>query len=119
MAILLSFLFGVGSVGYASTPAIQPIQGAAVVTGVLDADPGCMSKEIRGDAQVWLSVGQILLYQVEVPQSGSFEFHVLPGKYELSATTSKGCLATKEFKVSAQQVANMNLRLAVKPVSTK
>jgi len=90
---------------------IDPYQQNAVVTGVLAQSSDCDVKEGRKRAQVWLSVGQVLLYQAEVPAGGSYEFHVVPGKYDLVATNEKGCLVQSQLSVTPKQVARMDLKL--------
>jgi hypothetical protein len=91
---------------------VKPIV-EAVVTGTVQADAGCESDATKHNRpQVWLSLGQILLYQVEVPIKGSFEFHVLPGKYDLVATGPNGCTAETELTVAQDKTQTFDLRLA-------
>ncbi len=91
----------------------KPLTGAAVITGKIVAEKDCLKTSDRRPPDVWLSIGQILLYQVEVPVEGTFEFHVKPGKYDLTATNSKGCLAVNQLVVAPEQVLKSDLRLAV------
>lgn len=91
---------------------LTPYQKNSVITGKIDATKSCTETSDRRNPELWLSIGQILLYQVEVPVNGNYEFHVVPGKYDLVATNSGGCLAQAEVKVEPKQVAQVNLRLA-------
>lgn len=91
---------------------LVPYRDNSIVTGRLDASPECSSTLDRRNPEVWLSIGQILLYQVEVPVNGSYEFHVVPGKYDLLATNSKGCLAQAQLTTSPKLVSEINLRLS-------
>lgn len=84
----------------------------AVLTGSVLGSSACFAEKMRGDAQVFVSVGQTLLYQVEVPQNGTFEFHVLPGKYEVVAATSKGCTERKEIQVAHTQTKDLQFSLS-------
>ncbi|HAR44155.1 MAG TPA: hypothetical protein DCS07_16245 [Bdellovibrionales bacterium] len=93
---------------------VKPYQKDSAVTGILTSDPDCVVKEGRGTAQLWVSVGQILVYQLDVPPGGSYEFHLVPGKYDLAVTNSKGCLAQKQFTLAPKQVAKVNLHLTQK-----
>lgn len=106
---------------WGATPSLVPFENNSVVSGRLTAQSGCTKKDTRDPAQVWLSVGQILLYQVEVPVEGSFEFHVVPGKYDLVTTSSKGCIDQKQITVQPREVAQANLKLvpAREPASKK
>ena len=90
----------------------QAFEGNAVITGHLAATTRECEKGLDPhNPQVWLSVGPTLLYQVEVPLGGSYEFHVVPGKYELTATSSSGCLTRTQLSAAAKQVARQDLTL--------
>jgi hypothetical protein len=105
IALLLAFV----STARAAAPADD-----AVVTGKVSAGPACLAPADQRPPEVWLSIGQILLYQVEVPVGGNFEFHVVPGKYDVVANNSKGCVAQAEVKVKAGQTARAELALSEK-----
>ena len=83
----------------------------AVLTGRLVATPKCRS----GEVQIWVSTGKALLYQALVPVGGTYEFHVVPGKYSVAATSVSGCLAEATVKVAAGNSHVDTLRL--EPVS--
>ncbi len=103
-----------GPLAHAVLPAISPHENNAVITGNLTSDAACVPQNARDEYQVWVSVGQILLYQVDVPQQGSFEFHVKPGKYDVTATNMKGCSVVAQVTVGAKRVAQVNLKLVPK-----
>ena len=88
-----------------------PYQKNSVVVGQVTATKSCAETSGKRSPEVWLSIGQILLYQVEVPVNGNYEFHVVPGKYDLLVTNSGGCLDQTEIKIASKQVAQVNLRL--------
>lgn len=110
--MLLGFILSL-QISAAATrePSVVPFEENGVVTGVLRSTPECVTPGTRERPQVWLSVGQILLYQVEIPENGSYEFHVIPGKYELVASNSKGCLAQKDVLITPKQVAQVDLKI--------
>ena len=57
---------------------------------------------------VWVSKGNILLYQVEVPSKGEYKFHLLPGNYDLVATNSIGCFDEISLNVRGKKTANLS-----------
>lgn len=89
-----------------------PFQKNAIITGRVTATKNCEEASDRRTPIVWLSMGQILLYQVEVPVNGNYEFHVVPGKYDVLATSSNGCLGQAQTSAQPKQVAQIQLRLA-------
>jgi hypothetical protein len=91
---------------------LTPYQKNAVITGQIAATKNCTETSDKRPPEVWLAMGQILLYQVEVPLNGNYEFHVVPGKYDLLVTNSGGCLDQTEVKVEPKQIAQINLRLS-------
>jgi hypothetical protein len=62
-------------------------------------------KECLGPVMVWLSLDEddyqkrLLLMHTQVPQKGSFEFFLRPGKYQLRASDEKGCEFFKKVTV--------------------
>jgi len=82
----------------------------AIIAGTVEAKEDCAHTPM----ETWLSSGQTLLYQVEIPQHGSFEFHVNSGKYDLVAVGADGCLG--EAEVEARQ--NDTRRITLKPTKT-
>ena len=90
------------------------------VTGRLTATKDCTAPGIvsrRENPQVWVSVGQILLYQLDVPVGGTYEFHLKPGAYELLASNPRGCLAQSTLTVQAGTELVSHLELATPPRS--
>lgn len=88
-----------------------PFEKNAVLTGTIEQSTDCQKKADKRPPELWVSVGQILLYQVEVPAKGTFEFHVVPGKYDLAVTNSAGCISQKQIEVKAKQIATADLKL--------
>jgi hypothetical protein len=80
-------------------PKVKPLAGASVIVGQLDARPECA----KGEFEAWLSQESLLLYQVDVVQHGSFEFHVLPGRYNLVVTGSNGCFSETRLEATADR----------------
>lgn len=66
---------------------------------------------------VWLSQNNAIMYQVEVPISGTFEFKVYPGIYNINATstdTSKPqCQINETIIVKEKDKKNITLQLLV------
>lgn len=67
----------------------------AIISGELDPGKKC----VDGEAMGWLSVGSTLLFQVKMPTNGTFEFYMLPGKYNWVVTTSTGCFSETQVDV--------------------
>jgi len=111
MACLSLSVLALGANLSAENP-VTPFKDNSVITGTLKAAPECTPQNTRMNTQVWLSVGQILIYQVEVPIDGNYEFHVRPGKYDLTAMNSIRCIAQTQVTVAPKQVAQIQLRLA-------
>ncbi len=99
-----------GAEELAAPPKVKPLDGAAVIEGVIEAHPECA----RGELEAWLSQGSMLLYQVDVAQRATFEFHVLPGHYNLIITGSGGCFSETRIEVGA----NRTELVTVSPVPT-
>jgi hypothetical protein len=84
---------------------------AAIITGTVEAQEACA----KDPMEAWLSAGSTLLYQVEIPQNGTFEFHVNSGKYNVVVISSNGCLA--EAAVEARENDTRNVVLKPAPAS--
>jgi hypothetical protein len=85
----------------------------AVIAGRVEPTPECA----KAPLEAWLSVGTTLLYQVEIPRHGTFEFHVNSGKYNLVVVGASGCLAEAEVEARANDTREVVLKPApaVKP----
>ncbi len=89
---------------------------ATVIRGDVSSEKACLTKD---RAMVWLSLPEddfkqrLLLMHTLVPERGSFEFYVKPGKYRLMASNEKGC----EFKqdITVDQ-ANQEIKVRLKPI---
>ena len=91
---------------------LQPFENNSIITGQVIQTPDCGLTTDPRPPVVWLARGQALLFQVEVPVQGDFEFHVIPGKYDLLVTRSGGCMGQTEVSVKPKQVLHTQLRLA-------
>lgn len=100
-----------------SAPKVTPLSGASAITGELNARTECES----GEFEAFLSQDSLLLYQLDVVQHGSFEFHVLPGNYNLVVVGSKGCFSENKIEVRPDQVqfVTANPAPTVAPDSSK
>jgi hypothetical protein len=103
--VLLSFQAALAA------PTPKAFENNAVITGKITARDHCEKTDDERRPELWLSIGQILLYQVEVPVNGNYEFHVRPGKYEMTVNNPRGCMDYKEIEVKAKQVARLDLEL--------
>lgn len=102
---ILPFL-GVGiltlvAISWASPPK------AAILEGNLLLAKACKD----ADAQGWVSIGNQLIYQADIVAGGSFEFHVLPGKYNVVMATREGCMAETNVEVKAGELKKFDLNL--------
>src|SRR5690349_6278941 len=104
------FLLGVSFVFahavWAEMDPVKPFKKAAAIVGTLSA-----SKECKEKAQVWVSIERTLLYQAETPPRGSFEFHTLPGIFNIVATSPEGCFAETKVELKADEVKKIDLNL--------
>jgi len=110
MAIFLWSSLVFGSESFV-LPNVTPFPGSSAVIGQIEAKPECKTNEIVA----WLSQGDVLLYQVDVAQHGSFEFHVMPGKYNLVATSSTGCFAETGIDLKKDTVQTVSLTPSIPP----
>lgn len=76
------------------------------IFGELKAEPSCGAEN-----QVWVSKDSLLIYQTEVPSQGTFEFYLTPGKYNVTATSNKGCIDESELEVKKGQRVQLVLKL--------
>jgi hypothetical protein len=73
------------------------------ISGKVSTVDGCSKK-----VMVWLSLDKeeykerLLLMHTEVPEGGSFEFFVKPGKYQLRASDQAGCEYLKKVEVTSK-----------------
>ncbi len=84
---------------------IKAYNKAGAIVGTLKADSKC--EKVRNE--IWVSQGRNLYYQAEVPINGSFEFHVVPGKYNIVATGANGCFVEAETFVKMGSVQRLSL----------
>jgi hypothetical protein len=94
------------SVGF-SQNTVEPAENGAVIVGTLKGDGKCA----QAPAQAWLSMKEVLFYHAEVPVNGTFEFHAIPGTYNLVVTGKTGCFVEKEIMLGLKQVQNITLVL--------
>jgi hypothetical protein len=87
-------------------PKVRPLAGASVIVGQIDARSDCD----KGEFEAWLSQDSLLLYQVDVVARGSFEFHVLPGRYNLVVTSSTGCFSETRIEAAADNSQLVTVR---------
>ncbi|HAZ14501.1 MAG: hypothetical protein A2X86_00390 [Bdellovibrionales bacterium GWA2_49_15] len=87
--------------------AVAPLKDASVLHGKILGDKKC-----TGPAVIWVSKKAEILYQVESPINGSFEFHLVPGEYDIAATTSNGCEVKKSFAVAKNESKTFEIKLA-------
>lgn len=78
------------------------------IKGTWAGDPNCSQKPI----EVWLSIGTTLLYQVEVPAHGSFEFYTIPGHFHLVGTNPDSCFAEADIDLKMGESKAIELSLA-------
>lgn len=81
-----------------------------IIQGEASLDKKCKASEI----QIWVSQDRNLVYQISVPSGGSYQFHVIPGKYTLTAFTEEGCHDRKEVEVKNSEVQKTNLSMTSK-----
>lgn len=65
---------------------------AEFIRGTIKADKKCLAENY----QLWLIKQNKILFQIEVPLNGSFEFNVLPDEYKIVSGNSLNCLVTKK-----------------------
>lgn len=83
-----------------------PARASAIITGTVEAQETCA----KDPMEAWLSSGSTLLYQVEIPQNGTFEFHVNSGKYNVVVISSNGCLAETAVEARENDTRHMVLK---------
>ncbi len=83
------------------------IKDSSAIVGTLTAKPECEKDNIH----VWISQGTNLFYHVSVPAFGTFEFHTIPGKYNVVATSSSGCFSEVTVDTKVNQFHNLTLQL--------
>lgn len=86
---------------------VKAYNKAGAIVGTLKADAKCSN----GQNEIWISQGRSLYYQAEVPVNGTFEFHVVPGKYNVVVTGSTGCFVEAETFVKEGSVQKLALNL--------
>lgn len=86
---------------------VVPYKEAAAIHGKILGNKKCL-----GPAVIWVSKKAEILYQVEAPINGSFEFHLVPGEYDIAATSSNGCQVKKNFSVSKDESKTIEIKLA-------
>ncbi len=91
---------------------VEAYEKAGAIIGTLKADAKCTNAQ----NEIWISQGRSLYYQAEIPSNGTFEFHVIPGKYNVVVTGSTGCFveATTDVKEGKVQKVALNLKPASK-----
>lgn len=109
--------FHLSTVAAGSSPDPEIFEKNSIIKGKIAASDKCAETTDKRRPDVWLSVGKILLYQVEVPLKGNFTFHVLPGKYDLLVTNSLGCIDSTVINVEPKQVAQVDLKLQRAPAA--
>jgi hypothetical protein len=67
---------------------ITSLSLAAPIKGNLLAEKGCKSST---PGQLFISENSKLIYQIELPHSGSFKVDLPPGKFKLSYIMKNGC----------------------------
>ncbi len=79
---------------------------AAVIRGEVQSLPECKSEQ----TMVWLSLNEkefkkkLLLMHTLVPERGTFEFYVKPGRYLLVGSNEKGCSWEKAVEVKTDDL---------------
>ncbi|MBI2519281.1 MAG: hypothetical protein HYV97_02640 [Bdellovibrio sp.] len=86
---------------------VVPLKDASALHGKILGNKKC-----AGPAVIWISKKAEILYQVEVPINGSFEFHLVPGDYDIAATTSNSCQVKKSFTVAKNESKTIEIKLA-------
>ncbi len=71
----------------------------AQVFSRVKAGPGC-----EKPAEVFVSQGKALLFQIHVPLNGNFEIKLNPGKYEFVAITEDGCEGHRALHFQKKEV---------------
>lgn len=75
------------------------IANEGAITGKLTGTTECA----KAQNQIWISVNSLLLYHTDLPNNGTFEFHVKPGKYNVIATGSTGCFYESAVEVKKSE----------------
>lgn len=84
------------------------------LTGVVTESADCTVSD--GDfLQLSISVRDTALYQMEIPDHGTFEVHLNPGKYNIVASNKKGCFAVSQPQVTANTKTELNLKVSFPP----
>ncbi|OFZ39315.1 MAG: hypothetical protein A2504_08100 [Bdellovibrionales bacterium RIFOXYD12_FULL_39_22] len=73
-----------------------------------------LAQNCNGPAQIWISQKSTLLYQAEAPLNATFEFHLLPGEYEIVGNTIDNCLAKQTFTIAKDEIKKITLELLKK-----
>lgn len=109
--VAVLFIFYSFNLHAAPTASVKAYNKAGAIVGTLKADSKCSSAQ----NEIWVSQGRSLYYQAEVPDNGTFEFHVVPGKYNVVVTGSTGCFVEAETFVKEGSV--QKLALSLKPAT--
>lgn len=93
--------------------------GVAPDAGILQGQVKMKGACAKGEHMIWVSKGRSLYYQAEVVSGSTFEFHLLPGTYDVVVNSSQGCLAEMKARVEKGGRTPMALTLAVPQKTTK
>ena len=61
-------------------------------------------KKCRETFQLYVTHGKSVVYQLEVPHGGSFEFDLPKNKYRLTAVNESGCSYEADMEITKNQV---------------
>ena len=61
-------------------------------------------KECRSLHQLYISHKDSIVYQVEVPHGGTFEFNLPKNSYSITAASKNGCSFTEDFIVKDKEI---------------
>jgi hypothetical protein len=93
-------------------PLFRVTKAQELIHGSVELTENCQDK-----AMIWLShktksLGEELLLHTLVPNKGSFAFSVLPGQYQILASTAQGCdRIFEKIKISKGHNFKLNIRL--------
>ena len=94
-------------------PVSTPLAGSSVIAGSLNFTPPCQPLM----AQLYLLSGASMVYQTSVTPGGTFEMHVAPGQYTLSALGQPGCSAQVAVIAQPNQVTQQPVSIVANGVA--
>jgi hypothetical protein len=85
----------------------------SIISGVVGASSACLKDRT---AHIFLSEDRKLVYHNDIPLGGTFEFHVVPGSYEVFAETKKKCYFRQPVTISK---INESIKVPVKVTGSR